>query len=367
MLKKITIKGFKGFKDSFTFDLSNIKMYEFNSEAIKNDLINTSVIYGPNSCGKTDLGLAIFDIINVLTDKNSAPELYKNYLNLDSNNSVATFKFEFKFDNVSVIYEYSKTSFDKINYESLVIDDIKIFEFFPLEPQRTFISLIGTEHLVLDDINISFLKYIYKNSRLSSESFHGNIIQTLFNFVDNMLLFRSLDNRNYIGYSQGVTNILSQILLEDKLMEFQEFLLNSGVDLNLVEDGSGERRTIGIQKNNNIIPFVDLVSTGTSSLALLFYWMIYLKNVSLVFIDEFNAFYHYKISKSIIKLLKKYKCQVILTTHTPHLMTNELLRPDCYFLMKNHSTIEALHELTDKDLRKSHNLEKLLISGAFNE
>lgn len=367
MLKKITVQGFKGFKDSFTFDLSNIKMYEFNEIAIKNNLINTSVIYGPNSCGKTDLGLAIFDIINVLTDKNSAPELYNNYLNLDSKTPVATFKFEFNFEDVSVVYEYFKTSFDKIIYESLIINDEKIFESLPLKPSETFIHLEGTEHLKLDDINISFLRYIYKNSRLSNESFHGKIIHKLFNFVENMLLFRSLDNRNYIGYTQGVSNILSQILLEDKLEEFQRFLFECGVNLILVQDGTGERKTIGVLKNDAVIPFSDIVSTGTSSLALLFYWMIYLKKVTLVFIDEFNAFYHYKISKSIINLLKTYDCQVILTTHTPHLMTNELLRPDCYFLMRNHSTIEPLHKLTDKDLRKSHNLEKLLISGAFDE
>lgn len=40
-------------------------------------------------------------------------------------------------------------------------------------------------------------------------------------------------------------------------------------------------------------------------------------------------------------------------------------RPDCYFLLKDNS-IKAISELTEKELRQAHNLQKMYKAGAFN-
>ena len=57
--------------------------------------------------------------------------------------------------------------------------------------------------------------------------------------------------------------------------------------------------------------------------------------------------------------------QVFTTTHNTDLMSNDLLRPDCYFLLENNS-INAISELTEKELRQAHNLQKMYKAGAFN-
>ena len=88
---------------------------------------------------------------------------------------------------------------------------------------------------------------------------------------------------------------------------------------------------------------------------------------SLLFIDEFDAFYHYRLTKLIVKKLKEQKnTQIILTTHSTNLMDNELLRPDCYFIIKDNK-IKNLPELTNKELREAHDIEKLFKSGVFDE
>lgn len=46
-------------------------------------------------------------------------------------------------------------------------------------------------------------------------------------------------------------------------------------------------------------------------------------------------------------------------------MTNDLLRPDCYFLIENNA-IKDLSVSTDKELREAHNLEKMYRAGKFN-
>jgi len=41
------------------------------------------------------------------------------------------------------------------------------------------------------------------------------------------------------------------------------------------------------------------------------------------------------------------------------------VRPDCYFLLRD-SSIKAISELTEKELRQAHNLQKMYKAGAFN-
>ena len=45
-------------------------------------------------------------------------------------------------------------------------------------------------------------------------------------------------------------------------------------------------------------------------------------------------------------------------------MSNDILRPDCYFILKNNK-ISSLDKTTTKELRRAHNLEKMYKAGAF--
>lgn len=85
-----------------------------------------------------------------------------------------------------------------------------------------------------------------------------------------------------------------------------------------------------------------------------------------MFIDEFDAFYHFELSEGVEKRLRKITgVQIFTTTHNTDLMSNDLLRPDCYFLLKDNK-IKAISELTVKELRQAHNLQKMYKAGAFN-
>ena len=56
---------------------------------------------------------------------------------------------------------------------------------------------------------------------------------------------------------------------------------------------------------------------------------------------------------------------MFLTTHDTFLLSNDLLRPDCFFVLKSNE-IKDLCDLTDKELRSGHNLEKLYRGGKFD-
>lgn len=113
--------------------------------------------------------------------------------------------------------------------------------------------------------------------------------------------------------------------------------------------------------------FSPLMSSGTKSLVFLFLWYMQRENLSFVFIDEFDAFYHTDLSIAVIqKLLLEEQIQVVFTSHNTDIVSNELLRPDCYFILEDNS-IKPFSSLTDKALREAHNLQKMYRAGAFHE
>ena len=121
-----------------------------------------------------------------------------------------------------------------------------------------------------------------------------------------------------------------------------------------------------VHYKNSDVSFYSVASSGTKSLALFFYWFTQMEEASFVFMDEFDAFYHFELAKEIVKLLLPLKkVQILFTTHNTDLLSNDLLRPDCYFLMED-NRITALSNLTEKDIRKAHNLQKMFKAGAFN-
>ena len=108
MLQTFSVKGFKNFSEEITFKLKGGN-FEFNNNGIRDDIVKTAVIYGDNASGKSNLGLAIMDIVTHLTDNHSNTKEYVNhYLNLnDKNIKKADFKYIFKFDDDIVEYRLS--------------------------------------------------------------------------------------------------------------------------------------------------------------------------------------------------------------------------------------------------------------------
>ena len=108
MLKKFVVTNFKNYANRIEFNLGNPSNYEFCSEAVNCNTISKAIIYGINGSGKSNLGLALFDIIVHLTDKERILHRYQPYLNLDSKKGIAEFEYHFEFDGIEVDYFYGK-------------------------------------------------------------------------------------------------------------------------------------------------------------------------------------------------------------------------------------------------------------------
>lgn len=374
MLKYFEVTNFKGFEEKFTMDLTQTKNYEFNNECIKDGVSRFAQIYGQNASGKSNLGIAVLDIVAHLTDLFVTKDIYKNYLNADSSLPAAEFKYIFQFGQSTVTYQYSKTDSLTPIKESLWIGDELVINLDRSSTEAPIVSLVGTESLILDEVKnnkISIIKFVIRNSILAKNEINDSF-QKFFEFVEHMLFFRSLQDTSFIGFQSGGESILDYLVRNELTKEFENFLKDFGIKYSLIqiENEDTGKQSIGVKFKDKTKRLWEVASTGTRALSILFYWYSEIKkqtNPSLIFIDEFDAFYHFKMSEKITKMLVGLKQhQFILTTHNTGLLSNEIARPDCNFIMKKNSLI-PLHALSNKELRNAHNIEKIYRAGGFDE
>lgn len=370
MITKFSVSNFKGFDKEFTFDLQQINGYAFNKESIKNGVVNNALVYGHNGVGKTNLGLAMFDIIGHLTDKYVQYKSYSSYLNALNGSSFATFRFEFKFGPDKVSYEYIKEDIKTTILERFEINGTLMAQIDRKTSNKAVINFIGAETLnkELTNKNLSLLKYIKNNTQLDENEKNNNIFLKFFDYLDSMLFFRCLDHNMFLGLETEVGKIGEDIIERGNVKDLENFLNKAGIECRLKVEEELDRKILAFDFKGKTISFYEIASTGTKSLTLFYFWLQRLREstrVKFVFIDEFDAFYHHELSALIVEELKRSGVQFILTTHNTSIITNDLLRPDCYFLMDKES-IRSLSKSTQKELREAHNIEKMYKAGSFD-
>ena len=366
MLVRFSVKNYRGFSKKIEFDLSSPCNYEFGTFAIKEGVIKNGIIYGPNGSGKTNFGLAMFDIVNHLSQKWKKPNYYTNFVYAGNQAAPVEFVYVFKFDKEQVTYSYSKNQQGALLSEKMTLGSRSVFskkedsvviseKFFPNIDASVKKNLEGNAN------NISIINFLLSSVPLDENHF----LIKLQRFVNSMLWFRCLDVREFIGLDTNIWGIDEYIIRHDLVDDFSKFIsIVSSQRFSFVKPNANDKVLFcNIEKSR--IAFHELASTGTDSLELLYFWMTKMKNASFVFIDEFDAFYHYRLSLEVCKRLFQYDCQLFLSSHNTSLMTNDLLRPDCNFLLNNNKIL-PLCKCTEKELRWGHNIEKLYKGGTFS-
>lgn len=363
MLKKFTVSNYKNFKDEISLDFSKIGEYSFNA-----DCLSMRLIYGRNATGKTNFGRALLDIKILLygmfrNDENSV------LINADSQNT-AKFIYEFQFGSDEVIYKYSRFANTELCDEELYINGEAIFKCDFKNSKFDFkgLSIISAEtvntnrYLKKDEMDneyvLPFLRWLINNTAFSDDS----VLIRLSKYVRKMdmitvghdLLY---SNRNFLE------NLKNPVYLHN----FEDFLNVMGIECKLVLQELPDGQAELYFSQNKLVPFYSTASSGTLALTSLYQKIV--SNCSLIYIDDFAAFYHYEMAEKLISFFKtKYpKCQLIMTSHNTNLMTNKIMRPDCLFILSSRGTLTALCDATERELREGHNLEKMYIRGEFEK
>ena len=372
MLVRFTVENYKSFKEPITLDFQDRHDYRYNNQCIRNGLLSKVVIYGANSSGKSNFGFALFDIVGLLTDKNTIPNQNDEltFINADSDSDVATFTYVFKKQNDYITYSYKKKNPKVITYEELYINDTKIFSY---DFESKSFDLVNMGTIFADSLNFDYfennfaiLRYIANNTNQPESSY----VKFIMNFVSHMLWFRSLQENGYIGLTTGRESLSEWIADNNLVKDFQTFLRDlAEMELNLEVLQIHQPAPIKLlveKHKNKVLPFEQIASSGTRALELLFYWSKRFNEVSFLFMDEFDAFYHFDLAENVIKYIVNLdNVQTVFTTHNPKLASNEILRPDCYYTLQN-GRLTSFADSTERELREGHNLEKMLRNGEFN-
>ena len=337
---------------------------------IKDNLLNKILVFDPNSSGKSNLGYALFDIVGVLTDNRISNSQKKNLYNADSSSKIMEFNYKFKFDNDIIDYNYKKEeSYNNLIFEEMYLNQELIYKFDYKTKQlskESKLEKIGADSLTTDlsTISISLLKFIMNNTVQDKDS----VIMKLNSFVNGMLLFKSLEHNEYVGLETGTFGISEWIVKNNLIDDFNEFI-NKYTKINSKLEAKKFLNEIVITEKHKSysLNFEEVASSGTKALIVFYFWYKNLDRIKFLYIDEFDAFYHFELSLNILKLILEYKdIQAILTSHNTHLANNDLMRPDCYYILKD-GKFKSLPDLTERELRQGHNLEKMMRQGEFDE
>lgn len=357
MLKKFTVSNFKNFKDEISLDFSKIGEYSFNM-----DSLSMRLIYGRNATGKTNFGRALLDIKILLYGMQSS--------GLINEDGAAKFKYEFKFGNDEVVYKYSRFSNTELCDEELYINGEAIIKCDFKNSKFDFqgLSIISAEtvntnrYVNKDEMDneyvLPFLRWLINNTAFSDDS----VLIQLFEYVRKMGM---ITVGNDLLYSNR--NFFENLKNPAYLHNFEDFLNLMGIECKLVLQELPDGQVELYFSQNKLVPFYSTASSGTLALTSLYQKIV--SNLSLIYLDDFAAFYHYEMAEKLICYFKdKYpECQFIMTSHNTNLMTNKIMRPDCLLILSSKGTLTALCDATERELREGHNLEKMYISGEFEK
>ena len=381
MLKKFVVKNYKNFKDEITIDFENIAGYQFNMDCLSEGIIGKMLIYGRNATGKTNLGKALLDIgLTMFGGTRYAGNGI--LLNADSIEDAAVFQYEFRFGEVDLGYKYSRLSNQELRDEELFIDGKSIFKcnFSSQKYNFDHLNYIDAETANIDrylqslevgeDDEISepklpFLRWLISNVALKNDS---ALIQ-LANYVRRMMMITVGNGMRY-RFGRMNEGFYESLENPERLKDFEDFLNAMGIECKLILKKLPDGQRELYFAHEQLVPFYENASSGTLALAELYRRLIpKVWDASLIYLDEFDAFYHYEMAENVIRFFKhKYpKCQMIMTSHNTNLMTNRIMRPDCLFILSRKGTLTALCNATERELREGHNLEKMYISGEFEK
>ncbi|MGB2833485.1 MAG: AAA family ATPase [Methylotenera sp.] len=413
MLIEFKVTNFRSIKETQTLSMvagNAVKDKELDYNTFETGIANlpklvrSSVIYGPNASGKSNLIAALAFVESMVRESAREAQVGEPIeiapFRLDAATREQDTEFEIHFIAESVRYQYGFTlNAQRITSEWLIA--------YPLgKPQNWF------ERQYDEDSE----KYAYKFSELFDE---GKSRQERANYTiaNNLYLSVAVQKNSqkllpvFTWFQKKLNYILSMNHLGDgrtsRLCQAAEgkakvlaFMNSAGI---LVKDLFVERKLFTLEDlpsdfpdefkqkilkdmeghvsfetkflyqsndDQSLIPFdLDDESDGTKALfSFAARWLDSLETDAVLFVDEIDTSLHPLLVHHLIKLLhaSKSRAQLVFTTHDTTLLSQNIMRRDqVWFVEKDQQQSTQLYSLADFSPRKNEALEKGYLSGRY--
>ncbi|MCQ2078455.1 MAG: ATP-binding protein [archaeon] len=367
MLLRFSVSNYRGFRESIGIDLTDKKNYQFGKECVRGDFLDKVIIVGANGAGKTNLGYAMVDIISTLTgySRDIGQCDGECFVNGNGDSDHALFHYEFTYQGTYITYEYGKRSPEEIVSEKLIIDRVIIFDYSVDDLAHGNYHLERVDAAKIDINTLDGKKALLR--RIIEETYQDrySVIRAISDFASHTLYYRAMWKKDeHIGIIDEDDDLDRFILGNGYIGELTAFLRDVGAVENEIVGVDGR---LMIRTAHRDIPFDKAASRGTMILCRLYCWIKRcIDKDALIFFDDFDDMFHYRPAERAIRnIISSNRAICIFVTHNTGLISNDFLRPDCCFILED-GRISSLASRTDKDLRRGHNLEKMLREGEFD-
>ncbi|MGL4947231.1 MAG: AAA family ATPase [Cetobacterium sp.] len=382
MLLEFKLGGFCSFKEIQELYLTpypgtrikNTKYEDNFFEIKKNRVMKSSVIFGSNASGKTNLGLGLERIIEIIQN---GLDLKKDFMENKLNNSSESIKFEISIlgKDEKIYNYYLEYNLTNIVEEYLVCNEKIVFKFEGniLESNSKKISsaiekvfsIKSTETILkkLKDFEIEEITTLIEESK--------KIV------IKRDLLF-NLESKN-IKYN---INKMGKEKLEkekEKVLDILKLLDYTISDFQLEKDGDVNKEEIyqviiireNVEKKEKKNYYLRDESEGIKKIMNLIYDILDIYEGKTIFIDELDSSIStqslIQIFNNIVNTKSNVKGQLIVTSHNLFLFNNNIFEPQqIYIVNKKIDLTSEIYSLSEFNIRtEKENLYQDFLKGKF--
>lgn len=367
MLLEFETENYKSFKDRIKFSLIpalkqkglDYSIFHKQIEKKQYKALSTSVIYGSNASGKSNIIGAIQTLKNIVLRgniRNSSPVNSMNVadytLELIPNNTLEQKRnvfFSIKFIQDEIVVKYSisldigmfleKNAERRVVEENLEINEKTVFS--RKNNEISFPKIKDFKEFLISNFlqNFDTAFSIAQNSLKSDDLFLMNGFRNIVS--SNIADFISDYFSNYLKtiYHSEFLNtvpIFNEKAISDKIMNeaVEEFGINSNKLIYVQENNKEQPILCSVMENKKIIPSQIFESYGTLRFVNIYPIIAEaLQKGSTIIIDEFDASIHPSAIMSLINIFHNNEvninhAQLIFNTHNPLYLNNNLFRRD---------------------------------------
>ncbi|MEI6856887.1 ATP-binding protein [Psychrilyobacter sp.] len=413
MFKEFKFGNFRSFKEKQVLSLEAMGQKRpeldcFNIQEIgKDKILKTSVIYGHNSFGKSNIFKALSMMQRIIKQcTNPDYKIDVDNFKLDKESKGLPSIFELTFINNSITYRYGfEILEDKIIRESLHKKNVREVAIFQRESSENSSIELNTSYNSLK----KYIKFTRENELFLSSMIKNNEtdeIKDIYDWILNnikvfsadrissattsrLFLDEKLKKRKILEALQNANLGIESIEITEEEKDFNDIpnFIKELIEKELKGKEDSEKKFFkteevfqhniydGNEKKIDTINFelYDKESEGTIKLySIIGPVLDALENGHTLFIDELDSKLHHSITKYIVDLfhdlsINTENAQLIFNTHDFYLLKEDIFRKDqIYFANKNKFGESSLYSLGDfKGIDKKSNVLAHYLAGNF--